>query len=646
MQTDLFAALDWRDALEQLRDQGLLRDLDVAVARFLRQQCPEAGNEVLLLAAFTSHQQASGHLCLDLNNRELATQLWGGNPPTALTALLPGTVDDWLRHLQHSPLVSEPGGADAGGTHSASTPLVLDGGRLYLRRNWSREVAVAESIAARLVDRDALPVDALRDALAKLFPGATEPRTDWQQVACALSVRGGIGIITGGPGTGKTTTVVRLLGVLQSLAVADGQRLRIRLAAPTGKAAARLTESIGEQLQKLPVDAAVRDAIPTEVTTLHRLLGTRPDSRHFRHHRDNPLHADLVVVDEASMIDMDMMASLLDALDAHTRLILLGDKDQLASVEAGAVMGDLCRDADRGLYNAETVTYLREVCGADVSPWAGDGAALAQQTAMLRTNWRFKDTPGIGELALAVNGGDPAAVARVFREQRPGLRSLSLNGDTDALADLLLEGDGQHPGLHALFEDVATAPDHDQADTWAAQRLRQLTGQQLLSGLRGGPFGVEVLNRSITDRLRREGLAGDHDWYPGRPVMMTRNDYQLGLMNGDVGLTLPHPDGLRVAFQLPDGRIKWVLPSRLDGADTVYAMTVHKAQGSEFGHTLLVLPDHPHPLLTRELIYTAVTRAKQAFTLIEHGPPAVLADAVRRRTWRASGLWQKLNRDK
>ena len=243
-----------------------------------------------------------------------------------------------------------------------------------------------------------------------------------------------------------------------------------------------------------------------------------------------------------------------------------------------------------------------------------------------------------------MNGGDPAAVARVFQQQRPGLRGLSLGEETDALTDLLLDGDGQHPGLRALFADVATPPADGQPDSWAAQRLRQLTGQQLLSGLRSGPFGVDALNRSITERLRREGLAGDHDWYPGRPVMMTRNDYQLGLMNGDVGLTLPHPDGLRVAFQLPDGRIKWVLPSRLDSADTVYAMTVHKAQGSEFGHTLLVLPDHPHPLLTRELIYTAVTRAKQAFTLIEHGPPTVLADAVRRRTWRASGLWQKLNR--
>jgi exodeoxyribonuclease V alpha subunit len=653
MQTDLFATLDWQDALAQLRDQGLLRDLDVAVARFLQRQCPQAGNEVLLLAAFTSHQQASGHLCLDLNNRELATQLWGSNPPPALTALLPGNVDDWLRQLQQSALVSEDG-AYSGDTPPGGTPLVLDGGRLYLRRNWSREVAVAEAIKARLASGGPVPVAALREALTKLFPGADESHTDWQQVACALAVRGGIGIITGGPGTGKTTTVVRLLGVLQSLAMADGRRLRMRLAAPTGKAAARLTESIGEQLQKLPVDATVRDAIPTEVTTLHRLLGTRPDSRHFRHHRHNPLHADLVVVDEASMIDMDMMASLLDALDPRTRLILLGDKDQLASVEAGAVMGDLCRDADQGLYTPDTVAYLRDACGADVGPWAGDGAALAQQTAMLRTNWRFKDTPGIGELALAVNGGDPAAVAKVFKQQRPGLRGLSLGGlslgdlslseKNDTLTDLLLDGDGQHPGLRALFADVGAPPDDGQPDNWAAQRLRQLTGQQLLSGLRSGPFGVDALNRLITERLRREGLAGDHDWYPGRPVMMTRNDYQLGLMNGDVGLTLPHPDGLRVAFQLPDGRIKWVLPSRLDSADTVYAMTVHKAQGSEFGHTLLVLPDHPHPLLTRELIYTAVTRAKQAFTLIEHGPPAVLADAVRRRTWRASGLWQKLNR--
>ena len=644
MQTDLFSALTWEDALLLLRDNNLLRDLDVAIARFLNQQCPQASYEVLLLAAFTSNQQASGHLCLDLKNRQLATQLWGTSPPPELVTLLPGKPDDWLHDLRQSPLVSQDG----------NTPLVLDGSRLYLRRNWAREVSVAEAIDQRLATVSALPVKRLRDALTRLFPNAGD-QTDWQQVACALASRSGIGIITGGPGTGKTTTVVRLLGLLQSLAMADDQRLRIRLAAPTGKAAARLTESIGEQVQQLDVVTAVRDAIPTEVTTLHRLLGTRPDSRHFRHHADNPLHADLVVVDEASMIDMDMMASLLEALSPHTRLILLGDKDQLASVEAGAVMGDLCRHAHQGRYQQGTIDFVQDTCGADISDYQeteqAPGNALAQQTAMLRTNWRSKDSPGIGELARAVNEENLSQVRKAFQQYDDSLHRHPLRSDGQQLETLLLNGSGDHPGLRALFQAVATPPAQRQEfDGWATALLKQLTHQQLLSGLRSGPFGVEQLNQRITRHLQQQDLAPEREWYPGRPVMMTRNDYQLGLMNGDVGLSLPLLEDrngkpellLRVAFQLPDGRIKWVLPSRLDGVETVYAMTVHKSQGSEFRHTLLVLPDAPHPLLTRELIYTAVTRARDRFTLLEFGKPAVLDSAVKKRTWRASGLAERL----
>lgn len=645
MQADLFSALTWEDALILLRDNNLLRDLDVAIARFLKQQCPQASYEVLLLAAFTSNQQASGHLCLDLKNRALATQLWGTNPPPELVALLPGEPNNWLHELQQSTLVSQNG----------STPLVLDGSRLYLRRNWAREVAVADAIEQKLATVNPLPEAPLREALAKLFPGS-DNHTDWQQVACALASRSGISIITGGPGTGKTTTVVRLLGLLQSLAMADNQRLRIRLAAPTGKAAARLTESIGEQVGKLHVDATVRDAIPTEVTTLHRLLGTRPDSRHFRHHGDNPLHADLVVVDEASMIDMDMMACLLEALSPHTRLILLGDKDQLASVEAGAVMGDLCRHAHEGRYKQRTIDFVNDTCGADISDYQetdqNPGNALAQQTAMLRTNWRSKDSPGIGELARAVNEENLPQVRKSFQRYPDSLYRQHLSSDNQQLETLLLNGSNGHTGLRALFSAVATPPTqrHD-FDDWAAGLLKQLTHQQLLSGLRSGPFGVEQLNQRITHHLQQQGLAPEREWYPGRPVMMTRNDYQLGLMNGDVGLTLPLLETrkgtaellLRVAFQLPDGRIKWVLPSRLDGVETVYAMTVHKSQGSEFKHTLLVLPDAPHPLLTRELIYTAVTRARDRFTLLEFGKSAVLDSAVKKRTWRASGLAERLS---
>ena len=640
MQADLFdqaPQTDWKIVLEALLEQKVLRPLDVAVARFLHEQSPCADDTVLLMAAFTSQQQASGHLCVELNQSREALRGQLGDIPFC------GDYADWLATLKDSDLVSDDG----------STPLVLDGSRLYLRRNWSQEVAVAEAIAQRLATPSAMDIDKLREALDRLFPDTSE-QLNWQKVACALASRSAMAIITGGPGTGKTTTVVRLLGLLQSLAMGEGQRLRIRLAAPTGKAAARLTESIGDQVEKLDVAADIRAAIPTEVTTLHRLLGTRPDSRHFRHHQHNPLHADLVVVDEASMIDMDMMASLLKALSPHTRLILLGDKDQLASVEAGAVMGDLCRHALEGRYQKETVAFVQQSCAMDINPFQEQpqqpGNALAQHTAMLRTNWRSKDSPGISALATAVNTDDVAALRQAFAAY-DSLNRQTLKPESDDLERLLLEGSGGHPGLLTLLDAVKTPPQQRPAfDDWASGLLKQLTHQQLLSGLRTGPFGVEQLNQRITHFLQRRELIREQEWYAGRPVMMTRNDYQLGLMNGDVGLTLPlleEKNGqrellLRVAFQLPDGRIKWVLPSRLDGVETVYAMTVHKSQGSEFTHTLLLLPDAPHPLLTRELIYTAVTRAKQTFTLLEYGKPVVLESAVRRPTRRASGLAERL----
>ncbi|MCK0153136.1 exodeoxyribonuclease V subunit alpha [Alcanivorax sp. S6407] len=643
MQSDMFTTLHWQDALDQLRDNNQLRDLDVAVARFLEQHCRDASHTVLMLAALASNQQASGHLCIDLGNDRLEQQLWGTSPPENVQELLPGHPRDWLEALAQSPLVSDNG----------STPLVLDDQRLYLKRNWSQEKAVAEAIRQRLATPSGLTAEDLHGPLQALFPAGEDNHTNWQQVACALTSRSGIGIITGGPGTGKTTTVVKLLGLLQSLAMTQGQRLRIRLAAPTGKAAARLTESIGDQVAALPVTDEVRNGIPTEVTTLHRLLGTRPDSRHFRHHAHNPLHADLVVVDEASMIDMDMMACLLGALPAHARLILLGDKDQLASVEAGAVMGDLCRHASEGRYQQDTLDFVKHSCDADISPFAEKaaqpGTGLAQCTAMLRTNWRSKDSPGIGTLANAINGADSAASQQSFRDFPGSLQRRRLQADDQQLESLLVEGSAGHDGLRSLFADVVQPPaENDALDEWARRLLGKLTHQQLLSGLRTGYFGVEQLNQRITHYLQQHNLAPEREWYAGRPVMMTRNDYQLGLMNGDVGLTLPGesgPDGqrpLRVAFQLPDGRIKWVLPSRLDGMETVYAMTVHKSQGSEFRHTLLVLPDAPHPLLTRELIYTAVTRARQSFTLLEYGPPGVWESAVNKATWRASGLSQRL----
>ncbi|MBV0934468.1 exodeoxyribonuclease V subunit alpha [Marinobacterium weihaiense] len=668
-QTDLFAvprrhpALLQVEALEALlqrwQERNWIRALDLALARFLRQLDPDASPLVLLAAVLTSHQLGRGHICADLDNLlsapDAALSLppdgeFGEALPDRPAELLQGLDrTDWLAALQASRLVSR---------EDTAAPLRLepDSTRLYLYRQWRYEVEVAAGLHARL---QALPVDepALRRQLQGLF-GGVEGRLDWQQLACALVAGRRFGIITGGPGTGKTTTVVRLLALLQSQARAGGRNLRIRLAAPTGKAAARLTESISGAVGSL--DEPLQQGIPREVTTLHRLLGARPGTRRFVHNADNPLHADLVVVDEASMIDLEMMHQLLQALPRQARLILLGDKDQLASVEAGSVLGDLCAEADRGGYDAQTLARLQRLTGLDVAAWqAAEGEAstqpLAQSIAMLRHSHRFGADSGIGSLARAVNSGQPEDVHRVLAQGFADLAQLRLQGAEDrALERLVMQGGPQDAAAqgyrHYLQRLQAERPSQADAaalDDWARQVLEAFGRFQLLCALRRGPWGVEGLNARIAGALAQAGLIERTEgWYEGRPVLVTHNDYGLGLMNGDIGMTLARPDDagetvLRVVFPLADGSLKWVLPSRLQAVETVYAMTVHKSQGSEFAHTALLLPPAVNPVLTRELVYTGITRASQWFTLVlSH--PARLDDAVRARVRRASGLRLRL----
>ena len=486
---------------------------------------------------------------------------------------------------------------------------------------------------------------------------------DWQKLACALATRGAFSIVTGGPGTGKTTTVVRLLALLQAPAVEAGAPLRIRLAAPTGKAAARLTESISLQVKSLEVDDKVRQKIPSDVTTVHRLLGSRPGTRHFRHHAGNRLPLDVLVVDEASMIDLEMMANLLDALPAHARLVLLGDKDQLASVEAGAVLGDLCRDAEAGWYTPQTRAWLEQVSGenlgnSDLQQDLEGSHPLAQQVVMLRHSRRFGEGSGIGQLSRLVNQQLPReARALLAAGSHADLFALPLKGEQDrGFERLALEGRGteakgyrhylevlreQRPPAETGLEDPCWA-------LWAGNVLHAFEAFQVLCAVRKGPWGVEGLNERITRALfARKLIDSDQHWYEGRPVLMTRNDYGLGLMNGDIGiaLKLPERDGqtprhvLRVAFARNDGQggIRFVLPSRLNDVETVYAMTVHKSQGSEFSHTALVLPEALNPVLTKELIYTGITRAKNWFSLVEPRT-GVFEEAVQRKVKRLSGL--------
>lgn len=658
---DLLALLD------RWVERGWLRALDRAFVSFLAEREPGGDPLVLLAAALASHQLGHGHVCLDLEQTLAEPDFALSLPPEgdALTGplLLPSqllaALDPalWRQRIAASGLVAD--GDSAG--HEAR-PLVLSAQRLYLRRYWRYERRVDHSLQQRIATHEAIPHD-LPARLAQLFEGgAPAGQVDWQKLACALATRAAFSIVTGGPGTGKTTTVVRLLALLQGPAVEQGRPLRIRLAAPTGKAAARLTESIGQQVERLQVDATLRAQIPTEVSTVHRLLGSRPGSRHFRHHAGNPLPLDVLVVDEASMIDLEMMANLLDALPSRARLVLLGDKDQLASVEAGAVLGDLCRYAEEGRYTAATQAWLEQVGGQslhDSGLLSGDAQqhALAQQVVMLRHSRRFGEGSGIGRLARWVNL-QQAEQARALLSLPPDdVFSLSLRGEHDRAFDrLLLEGLGRGEegpqGYRSYLRTLGrhrpapgTPADASEWEHWAARVLGSFEGFQLLCAVRRGAWGVEGLNERVARVLHGAGLIDTRlPWYEGRPVLVTRNDYGLGLMNGDIGIALRLPDetgetSLRVAFARNDGSggVRFVLPSRLNEVETVFAMTVHKSQGSEFSHTALVLPDALNPVLTKELIYTGITRAKACFSLIE--PRAgVFEEAVKRKVRRISGL--------
>lgn len=656
--------------LERWVERGWLRALDKAFVAFLYERDPQSDPLVLLAAALTSHQLGHGHVCLDLfetlKEPDFALSLPPEGDVQTGAMLLPSQLlealdgDAWCKALQASPLVEHAGQSLA---DAASRPLVLSERRLYLRRYWAYERRIDNALRQRLAAPQAT-ADDLPARLDSLFgsPTANAP-IDWQKLACALATRGAFSIVTGGPGTGKTTTVVRLLALLQAPAVEAGTPLRIRLAAPTGKAAARLTESISLQVKSLEVDDKVRQKIPSDVTTVHRLLGSRPGTRHFRHHAGNRLPLDVLVVDEASMIDLEMMANLLDALPAHARLVLLGDKDQLASVEAGAVLGDLCRDAEAGWYTPQTREWLEHVSGeslaaSDLQQDLDGSHPLAQQVVMLRHSRRFGEGSGIGRLSRLVNRQQSdEARALLAAGTHDDLFALPLKDEQDrAFERLALEGHGaqtkgyrhylevlreQRPAADSGLEDPCWA-------AWAGKVLEAFEAFQVLCAVRKGPWGVEGLNQRITRALfARKLIDSDQHWYEGRPVLMTRNDYGLGLMNGDIGiaLKLPERDGessrpvLRVAFARNDGQggIRFVLPSRLNDVETVYAMTVHKSQGSEFSHTALVLPQALNPVLTKELIYTGITRAKHWFSLVE--PRAgVFEEAVQRKVKRLSGL--------
>ncbi|WP_345772877.1 exodeoxyribonuclease V subunit alpha [Vibrio sp. Isolate30] len=478
---------------------------------------------------------------------------------------------------------------------------------------------------------------------------------NWQKVAAAVALSRRFAVISGGPGTGKTTTVAKLLSAMVEQSLNLGKTPTIKLVAPTGKAAARLTESIGKAIDQLPVEPIVKENIPTESSTLHRLLGAIPNRAEFRHHRRNPLHLDILVVDEASMVDLSMMYKLVDALPPHARLILLGDKDQLASVEAGAVLGDICAFNAYG-YSTPQGNLIAELTGFEAlsrnrasQNHMNLAPAVADSLCMLQKSYRFDARSGIGQLAKAINAGSASQVDLVLNKGFADIEHHSLSSDSyNLMVRTLVNEYGAY--LNCIHQPLTE--DEKQEDR-AKQALDLFSQCRLLCAVRDGDFGVAGLNQRIERALAARRLIQPHNeelWYHGRPVMVTRNDHGLGLYNGDIGLCMldstVSEEGasprLKVYFELPDGSVKAVLPSRVPEHETAYAMTIHKSQGSEFDLTLMILPPEFSPILTRELIYTGVTRAKSRLMMFSDS--SVFKRSIKVKTQRVSGLAVRLGR--
>jgi len=601
----------WTGALLK---NNILSPLDVHFAGLMTHLSGTGSEALFLAAALASHYQGLGHVCFDLSGLAGKTLL-EGEPDSPVCPPL----ERWSQGLEKEGVVGRPG---------EYKPLILNGPRLYLYRYWEYEKKLIDFLKERTAE-EALPADeaSLRVGLARLFPSPDPGETDWQKVAALASAWKRFCVISGGPGTGKTFTVAKILALL--LEQKNPGPLRMALAAPTGKAAARLQEALIKAREMLDCPDPVKAALPLEAFTLHRLLKPIPESPYFRYNSKNSLPFEIVVIDEASMVDLALLSKLVQALPPQSKLILLGDKDQLASVEAGAVLGDICgleknHGFSRNFRDAyQTITGERLEVGAEEDSETGMRDAIIP----LKKSYRFGSSSGIGAVSRAVNEGDGAGAYDLLR-------------DTSA-ADIRWRDLPRPETLGAAMKDLAVSGFSGYFQSTRAGKIFDLFGRfRILCALREGPYGVQALNRLMEELLRQEGLIRQVGrWYPGRPVMVTKNDYQLRLFNGDMGIALPDPDGnheLRVFFPSPDGGVRKFPPLRLPELETVYALTVHKSQGSEFDRVLLILPDRDAPVLTRELIYTGITRAREQIEI--WGKEKPFCRAVSRRIQRSSGL--------
>ncbi len=696
------------EKLKQLAEKGSIRQLDYQFARFILAQSQDQA--LAFIAGVVSSELGKGHICLPLHDSQgqpvdLAAKLGlFGDAAIELNQQLIAT--DWCELLTASALVGQQGEALplmfdgerlylhrywhyeialAERLNSFGTPMILKPDEVQklsellahlFARNYrylfedikklEQESKVAPVALQRLVCDHLDVVDDENvdwptigqklqgvskieqlSVLEQLVP--LSACVNWQKVAAAIALSKRFAVISGGPGTGKTTTVTKLLTALIEQAKQLGELPTIKLVAPTGKAAARLTESIGKAIDELPVSPELKQAIPTDASTIHRLLGAIPNSAEFRHNHDNPLHLDILVVDEASMVDLPMMYKLVDALPKHARLILLGDKDQLASVEAGAVLGDICSFNQFG-YSAQQGALVAQLTGYQtLAQGNSQTASIADSLCMLQKSYRFDARSGIGQLAKAVNSGSAQNVDNVWHKDFSDIAKFPIDSQHyNQLIQSLVTEYAPYLKRASQTEMDPDSGEPERIERRAKAALDAFAQCRLLCAVREGDFGVAGLNLRIEKALAARKLiqVQDEIWYHGRPVMVTRNDHALGLYNGDIGICIrDEVEGegkLKVFFELPDGSVKSVLPSRVPEHETAYAMTIHKSQGSEFSHTLMILPPDFTPILTRELIYTGITRAKHRLSL--YVDDRVVKRGIKVKTERASGLVSRLSR--
>ncbi|MBA3018147.1 MAG: exodeoxyribonuclease V subunit alpha [Desulfobacteraceae bacterium] len=613
-----------KDNLVRLHQAGILTDIDVHFAGFMANLADSKYQEIFLGAALASNVTGKGDVCLDLASFAGKTLL---EKDDGMDAVICPELSVWKENLISTRIVGRP---------EDLCPLILDErNRLYLYRYWEYEKKLSDSIKKRTKeDIGGINLLLIKDSIKRLFPEIIDGDINRQKVAAITSAFKKFCVISGGPGTGKTTIIAKILAMLIEQTGKE-KSLRIFLTAPTGKATARLSESIGNIKKKLNCKDYIKAAIPTEAFTIHRLLKTIIRSPFFRHNSENPLPADIVVVDEASMVDLPLMSKLIQAVPVDARLILIGDSDQLASVDPGSVLGDICGNKSLRGFTTNFVNKVEELTDEKITDSIKQHKgikALHDCIVVLKKNYRFADSSGIGGLSHAVKLGDIDKTLDLLKNKND--RSiifeeiLSADNFKQILTDKVVE----------FYSEYLRTDDPGRA-------LKLFNRFKILCAVKMGQFGVYAVNKIIEQILRRENLIQTENlWYKGRPILITSNDYKLSLFNGDIGITMPiqgsASNDMHVFFRGTSGELKQFLPYRLPQHETVYAMTVHKSQGSEFENVFLVLPDKDYPVLSRELIYTGITRASQSVTIL--GKEEVLRTSISRVIERKSGLHDSL----